>query len=63
MNHTRLLRLRSQHQWLEQELRAELKRPEPDNLMIQDLKRRKLQIKDDIFLARAGLEPVQLHVG
>lgn len=63
MNHTRLLRLRSQHQWLEQELRAELKRPQPDNLMIQDLKRRKLQIKDDIFLARAGLEPVQLHVG
>ncbi len=63
MNHSRILRLRSQHERLEQELRAELKHPEPDNLVIQDLKRRKLQIKDDIFLARAGLEPLQLQGG
>jgi len=63
MDHTRLQRLRRQHQSLEQELRAELKRPEPDNLVIQELKRQKLQIKDDIFLARAGLEPVQLQAG
>jgi hypothetical protein len=63
MDHTQLLRLRDQHRWLEQELRTELKRPEPDHLVIQDLKRRKLQIKDDIFLARAGLEPVELQAG
>lgn len=63
MNHSRLWRLRSQHQWLDQQLRAELKRPEPDSLAIQDLKRQKLQIKDDIFLAKAGLEPLQLQAG
>jgi hypothetical protein len=63
MDHARLQRLRDRHRELEQQLRTELKRPEPDNLAIQDLKRRKLQIKDDIFLARAGLEPVQLQAG
>jgi len=58
MNHRIVWRLRNQHRRLDQMLRAELRRPRPDELVIQDLKRRKLQVKDELFLAEAGLVPV-----
>jgi hypothetical protein len=40
--------LRSKHATLESELEAELQRPHPDDLRIQELKREKLRIKDAI---------------
>jgi hypothetical protein len=61
MNHHRIWRLRAQHRQLEQSIRAELRRPNPDPLIVQDLKRRKLQIKDELFMAEAGLVPVTRH--
>ncbi|MDZ4373535.1 MAG: YdcH family protein [Phenylobacterium sp.] len=57
MNHARIWRLRHRHRQLEQLLRRELQRPRPDPLVVQDLKRRKLQVKDDLFMAEAGLVP------
>jgi hypothetical protein len=60
MMNYRLSRLRNEHRWLEEQLRAELRRPEPDTLVIQDLKRRKLQVRDEIFMAEAGLAPLRL---
>jgi len=50
----RIWRLRNRHRWLDQQLREELKRPVPDGFAIQDLKRRKLQIKDELRIAEAG---------
>ncbi len=40
--------LLQQHSNIEQSLAAELKRPLPNNLTIQRLKRRKLLVKDEI---------------
>lgn len=57
MNH-HVWRLRNQHRRLEEMLRAERKRSRPDPFVIQDLKRRKLQLKDALFLAECGLVPV-----
>jgi len=57
MNH-RYARLRNQHRHLEEMLRAERARVRPDPLRIQDLKRRKLMLKDELFLAQNGLAPV-----
>ena len=48
--HIRIWRLRNRRRWLEQKLREELKRPRPDALTIQDLKRQKLRLKDELFL-------------
>lgn len=59
MNHHRLWRLRSEHRWLENRIRQELRKPRPDSYLILDLKRRKLRVKDEIFLAEAGLVPVR----
>ncbi|CAN7634494.1 YdcH family protein [Phenylobacterium sp. LjRoot225] len=53
----RIWRLRSRHRWLEQRLRAELRRPVQDAFAIQDLKRRKLQVKDELIVAEARLAP------
>src|SRR3989344_5464792 len=55
MNHHRIWRLRHRHRQLEQLIRREQAKPAPDQLAIQDLKRRKLQVKDELFLAEAGL--------
>lgn len=62
MNHHRIWRLRSLHRELEQLIREERRRPEPDALIIQDLKRRKLQVKDELFMAEAGLVPVTVRM-
>lgn len=61
MNHHRIRRLRNHHRWLEQRLHEEARRPQPDVFLIQDLKRQKLQVKDELFLAEAGLAPVRLE--
>ena len=58
MNHHRIWRLRQEHRQLEQLILEELRRPDPDAAVIQQLKRRKLQLKDDLFIAEAGLVPV-----
>lgn len=52
----RIWRLRNRHRWLDQRLRVELKRPIPDAFAIQDLKRRKLQVKDELRIAEVGPE-------
>lgn len=58
MTHHQIWRLRNQHRWLEQRIREEQRKTQPDAFVIQDLKRRKLQVKDELFLAEAGLTPV-----
>ncbi len=58
MNHHRIWRLRNLHRELEQMIRHEQRKPRPDALIVQDLKRRKLQVKDELFMAEAGLVPV-----
>ena len=40
--------LKSQHQELEKAIDAEMARPSPDDLKINQLKRQKLRIKDEI---------------
>ena len=39
-------RLQQEHDWLEKEVRAEQRRPSPDSLRLQALKRRKLAVKE-----------------
>jgi hypothetical protein len=56
MNQNRIWRLRNHHRGLEQRLHDERRRPFPDALVLQDLKRQKLLVKDELFLAEAGLE-------
>jgi hypothetical protein len=46
-------RLRNKRRLLEQKLREQLKRPAPDSLAIQELKRQKLRLKDELALAEA----------
>jgi hypothetical protein len=58
MNHHRIWRLRNRHRELERLIREEQRRLEPNDLIIQDLKRRKLQVKDELFMAEAGLVSV-----
>lgn len=59
MHHIRLYRLRNEHRWLDREIRREERRPNRDELRIQELKRRKLALRDEMFLAEAGLSPVR----
>ncbi len=40
--------LQSKHAGLEAQLRDEMNRPAPDTRMIQDLKKRKLRIKEEL---------------
>lgn len=62
MTHHRIWRLRNQHRELDRLIRQELRKPDPDALAVQDLKRRKLQVKDELFLAEAGLAPVTVRM-
>jgi hypothetical protein len=55
MNPSRVWRLRNHHRWLEDRIRQEQRRPQPDALIISELKRQKLMVKDELFLAEAGL--------
>lgn len=54
-------RLRNRHRELERIIRDEQRRPSPDVALIQTLKRRKLQVKDELFMAEAGLVPVTIR--
>jgi hypothetical protein len=63
MNHHRIWRLRNLHRELEQLIREEQRRTKPDAVIIQDLKRRKLRVKDELFMAEAGLVPVTARMG
>lgn len=40
--------LQSKHAGLEAQLRQEMARPAPDTAMVQELKRRKLKIKEEL---------------
>lgn len=57
MNHHKVWRLRRKHRDLERQILMEQARPAPDALAIYELKK-KLQVKDELFLAEAGLSPV-----
>ena len=61
MSHHTVWRLRNQHRWLTRRLDAELRRPQPDAFTVQDLKRKKLQAKDELFLAEANLSALCLE--
>jgi hypothetical protein len=51
-NQTQLAQLEQQHQALEQELNEARAHPSTDDLTIKELKRRKLQLKDEIARLR-----------
>lgn len=59
----RVWRLRNQHRELERLIRDEQRRPEPNATVIHDLKRRKLRVKDELFMAEAGLVPIPIPAG
>lgn len=59
MNPSRIWRLRNHHRWLEDRIRQEQRRPAPDAMTISELKRQKLMVKDELFLAEAGLAAVR----
>jgi hypothetical protein len=63
MTHHRIWRLRNLHRELDHRLREELGKPNPDAFLVKDLKRRKLRLKDELFLAEAGLVPVTARTG
>jgi hypothetical protein len=46
-------RLRQEHAWLEREIRAEQRRPYPDSLKLQAMKRRKLAVKERLHAVAA----------
>jgi len=44
-------RLQREHAWLENQVRAEQRRPHPDSLRLQALKRRRLAVKERLQAA------------
>jgi hypothetical protein len=54
--HTELAGLERQHAALEREIETELSRPGFDDLKVTELKRRKLQLKDEIERLRLAAE-------
>lgn len=59
MNHSHVYLLRNQVRWLDHRIRQEMRRPQPDTWALQDLRRRKLALQDEIFMAENGLEPLR----
>lgn len=55
----RIWRLRRDHRDLEVQLTAELRRPNPNEAIIRSLKRRKLRLRDELFIAETGLVPIR----
>jgi len=49
-----LLELRSKHLKIDQEIKQEMKSPLPDTLRISMLKRKKLQLKDQILSTKTA---------
>lgn len=48
MNDTHRHALELKHEGIEREIHAELNRPLPDDAVLQDLKKRKLRIKEEL---------------
>ncbi|MDP1642193.1 MAG: YdcH family protein [Phenylobacterium sp.] len=59
MDRIRLYRLRNEHRRLDNAIRREECLEAPDTERLQDLKRRRLALKGQMFLAEAGLSPVR----
>ncbi len=49
-----LLELRNRHHKIDREIKQEMKSPLPDTLRLSMLKRKKLQIKDQIIAAKTA---------
>ncbi|MGQ4273494.1 YdcH family protein [Terrihabitans sp. B22-R8] len=56
-----LTSLESKHEALEREIETELSHPNVDDVRVQELKRRKLKIKDQITRLKPGEERPTLH--
>jgi hypothetical protein len=54
--HSELAELERQHQALEREIQSELAHPGSNDLKVSELKRRKLQVKDEIARLRHASE-------
>ncbi|MBA4163499.1 MAG: hypothetical protein C0510_02520 [Erythrobacter sp.] len=48
MESSHVTALQSKHAGIEAKIRAELNRPAPNDVMIQELKKRKLRIKEEL---------------
>lgn len=55
-----LSRLKDELREIDRLLHEESRRAEPDRLVIRELQRQRMQIKDELFLARAGLRPLYI---
>lgn len=55
ITHPHLTRLEDEHAALDKSVRAEQMRPQPDAASVQDLKKRKLKLKEEIVAFRAQL--------
>ncbi|MCR5872183.1 MULTISPECIES: YdcH family protein [unclassified Sphingomonas] len=51
MQNAHLSALEAKHATLDRKIVAELQRPAPDQMIIADLKRRKLKVKEEIALS------------
>jgi hypothetical protein len=49
-----LEQLNSKHASLEQEIQSEMRSPMPDNLRISELKKKKLQIKQELMVKQSA---------
>lgn len=63
MQDYRIWRLRDRYRQLEHQIRAELRRPHPDAIWLQALRRRRLHVKDAIEDAEAGRLPARAGRG
>ena len=56
-----LVELEKRHQAIEREIETELHSPSSSDLRITELKRRKLQIKDEILKLQGREKPPSIH--
>lgn len=56
-----LTELESKHQALEREIQDAIAHPSSDNLRVVELKRRKLQLKDEIAKLKQSVNPRVIH--
>ena len=61
MKHYRIWRLRTLYRELERLIREEQRKPRPDGPIIQYLKRRKLQVQDELLVTDLRLAPVKVR--
>ena len=58
---THLAALEQRHEALDKEINAELVHPARDELKLSELKRRKLQLKDEITRLQSEQTPLEAH--